>query len=161
MNIDDRLRVLGIHLPAPMAPPPGVDVRLELVRVDGDRAYVSGHAAADGPERLMRGKVGGELTLGQGREAAHLAALAMLASLRHALGSLDRVSGWLKVLGFVNCAPGFSQTPLVVNGFSETIVEVWGDPGRHARSAIGVAELPFDVPVEVEAIVALDRARPA
>jgi len=156
--IEERLDALGIVLPAPIAPPPGVEVRLEFVRVSGGYAYVSGHAAADGSERLMRGKVGGELTAEQGREAARLAALSMIASLKRELGSLDRVQSWLKVLGFVNCAAGFSATPLVLNGFSDTIVEIWGDRGRHARSAVGVAELPFDVPVEVEAVVELNDA---
>jgi enamine deaminase RidA (YjgF/YER057c/UK114 family) len=153
--IEQRLDALGIALPAPIAPPPGVEVRLEFVRVAGGCAYVSGHAAADGSERLMRGKVGGDLTAAQGREAARLAALSMIASLKRELSSLDRVHGWLKVLGFVNCAAGFSATPLVLNGFSDTIVEIWGDRGRHARSAVGVAELPFGVPVEVEAVLEL------
>jgi enamine deaminase RidA (YjgF/YER057c/UK114 family) len=154
-SIDQRLGELGIVLPAPIGPPPGVEVRLEFVRISRGYAYVSGHAAADGSTRLMTGKVGGDLDLGQGREAARLAALSMVASLRRAFGDLDRVQRWVKVLGFVNCAPGFSSTPLVLNGFSDTIVEIWGDNGRHARSAVGVAELPFDVPVEVEAIVEL------
>src|SRR5918996_893422 len=76
-------------------------------------------------------------------------------SLEDELGDLDRVTGWVKALGLVNCAPGFNKTPAVVNGFSELVLEVWGDAGRHARSAIGVAELPFDWPVEVEAVVEL------
>jgi enamine deaminase RidA (YjgF/YER057c/UK114 family) len=79
----------------------------------------------------------------------------MFASLKQELGDLDRVQGWIKALGLVNCAPGFNATPAVINGFSDLIVELWGDAGRHARSAIGAAELPFDMPVEIEAIVAL------
>ena len=101
----------------------------------------------------MRGKVGDELTVEQGYEAARLTALAILASLKRELGELDRVTGWVKALGLVNCAPGFSKTPAVINGFSELILELWGEAGHHARSAIGAAELPFDVPVEVEAVV--------
>ena len=77
----------------------------------------------------------------------------MVASLERELGDLDRVTRWVKLLGLVNCAPGFSATPGVVNGFSDLVLELWGDDGRHARSAIGVAELPFDIPVEVEAIL--------
>jgi len=77
----------------------------------------------------------------------------VVASLERELGDLDRVTRWVKLLGLVNCAPGFSATPGVVNGFSDLVLELWGDDGRHARSAIGVAELPFDIPVEVEAIL--------
>jgi enamine deaminase RidA (YjgF/YER057c/UK114 family) len=80
----------------------------------------------------------------------------VLASLTQELGDLDRVTGWVKLLGLVNCAPGFSGTPGVINGFSDLVLELWGDAGRHARSALGVAELPFDIPVEVEAIVEVD-----
>jgi enamine deaminase RidA (YjgF/YER057c/UK114 family) len=97
--------------------------------------------------------VGAEVTVEEGYEAARLTGLAILASLKRELGELDRVARWVKALGLVNCAPGFSRTPAVVNGFSDLVLEVWGEAGRHARSAIGAAELPFDVPVEVEAIV--------
>lgn len=134
-------------------------LKFDLVRVVGDVAYVSGHGPTDGPRVLIQGKVGdhraGWLSQEVGWEAARLTALAMLASLKAEFGDLDRVSGWLKVLGFVNTAPGFNGTPAVINGFSNLILEVWGDNGHHARSAIGVAELPFDMPVEVEAVIAL------
>jgi enamine deaminase RidA (YjgF/YER057c/UK114 family) len=151
--VSDKLSGLGLELPAVFAAPPGVEFRFELVRVSGGTAYVSGHGPLDGSEVLMKGKVGADLTAEQGYEAARMTALSVLASLQDALGDLDRVSRWVKLLGLVNCAPGFSSTPGVVNGFSDLILELWGDPGRHARSAIGVAELPFDIPVEVEAIV--------
>jgi enamine deaminase RidA (YjgF/YER057c/UK114 family) len=121
--------------------------------VSGGVGYVSGHLPVDGAEVLARGKVGDDLSVEQGYEAARLTALAILASLKQELGELDRVRGWVKALGLVNCAPGFSKTPAVINGFSELILELWGEAGRHARSAIGAAELPFDVPVEVEAVV--------
>jgi enamine deaminase RidA (YjgF/YER057c/UK114 family) len=101
----------------------------------------------------MAGKVGADVTPERAYEAARLTALSVLASLKQQLRDLDRVTAWVKVLGLVNCAPGFSGIPGVVNGFSDVILELWGDSGRHARSAIGVAELPFDMPVEVEAIV--------
>jgi enamine deaminase RidA (YjgF/YER057c/UK114 family) len=157
--IDERLAQLGLELPAVFAAPPGMTVQFDLVRVAGDVAYVSGHGPTDGPQVLIQGKVGdhraGWLSQEVGWEAARLTALAMLASLKATLGDLDRVSGWLKVLGFVNTAPGFTGTPAVINGFSSLILELWGDGGHHARSAIGVAELPFDMPVEVEAVVAL------
>lgn len=151
--IDARLSELGIELPAPFAPPPGVEFGFELVAISGGHAYVSGHGPTDGAELLMRGKVGAEVSPEQAATAARLTGLAILTSLREALGDLDRVTRWVKALGLVNCAPGFDATPGVMNGFSDLITEIWGEAGRHARSAIGAAELPFGMPVEVEAIV--------
>ena len=152
-SIEERLAGLGLELPAVFSAPPGLEIKFDLVHVVGGLAYVSGHGPMDGSQPLMRGKVGGELTLEQGYEAARLTALSMLASLKAELGDLDRVTAWGKVLGLVNCAPEFTQTPAVINGFSDLILELWGDRGRHARSAIGAAELPFAIPVEVEAVV--------
>jgi enamine deaminase RidA (YjgF/YER057c/UK114 family) len=108
----------------------------------------------------MAGKVGDPragdwLTVEEGYEAARLTALSVLASLKAELDDLDRIAGWLKLLGFVNAAPGFTGTPAVINGFSDLILDLWGERGHHARSAIGVAELPFSFPVEVEAVVKL------
>jgi enamine deaminase RidA (YjgF/YER057c/UK114 family) len=152
-RIEERLQELGLELPRVFAAPPGIEFRFDLVRTSGGLAYVSGHGPLDGSDVLVRGRVGAELSVDQGYEASRLTALSVLASLRRELGDLDRVSRWVKVLGLVNCARGFSRTPTVINGFSDLILELWGDDGRHARSAIGVAELPFDIPVEVEAIV--------
>jgi enamine deaminase RidA (YjgF/YER057c/UK114 family) len=152
-RIDDRLAELGLELPKPFAAPPGVEFKFDLVQVNGNLAYVSGHLPTDGAEVLVTGKVGADVTVEEGYEAARLVGLAICAGLKQELGDLDRVSRWVKVLGLVNCAPGFSKTPAVINGFSELIMELWGEAGRHARSAIGASELPFDVPVEVEAIV--------
>jgi enamine deaminase RidA (YjgF/YER057c/UK114 family) len=153
--IEDKLRELGLELPAPPAAPPGVELPFELVRVHGDLAYASGHGPLDGDQVLLTGRVGGEVTVEQGYDAARATCLSMLASLKRELGDLDRVTAWIKLLGFVNCAEGFNATPAVINGFSDLILELWGDAGRHARSAIGSGELPFGMPVEVEAIVAL------
>jgi enamine deaminase RidA (YjgF/YER057c/UK114 family) len=155
-EISDRLANLGLSLPAVFSAPAGVEFRFDLVLVSRGHAYVSGHGPLDGSEVLMRGKVGGDVTPEQGYEAARLTALSVFASLARELGDLDRVIRWVKVLGLVNCAPGFSATPGVVNGFSDLVIELWGDAGRHARSAIGVAELPFDIPVEVEAILEVE-----
>ena len=152
-RIEDRLAEQGIELPRLFAPPPGVEFKFELVRVSGGHAYVSGHGPIDGEEVLVAGKVGDAVTLERGYEAARLTGLSILASLRQELGDLDRVTAWVKALGLVNCAPGFNLTPAVINGFSDLIVDLWGEAGRHARSAIGAAELPFDMSVEVEAIV--------
>jgi len=154
-TIRDRLNELGLELPAPPAAPPGVTLPFELVRVHGDVAYVSGHGPFDGDQLLVTGRVGADVSVEQGYAAARATGLSMLASLEQELGDLDRVTAWIKALGFVNCAERFNATPAVMNGFSELILEVWGDAGRHARSAIGSGELPFGMPVEVEAIVAL------
>ena len=155
-RIDDRLAELGLELPEVFAPPPGVEFRFDLVHVSGPHAYISGHLPMNGPDVLMTGRVGGELTVEQGQEAARLTLLSILASLRSELGDLDRVGSWVKALGLVQCAPGFDKPPAVINGFTDLVLEIWGDPaGRHARSAIGAAQLPFDVPVEVEAVVEL------
>jgi enamine deaminase RidA (YjgF/YER057c/UK114 family) len=154
-TIERRLTDLGLRLPAVPAAPPGVELNFEFVRVAGDLAYVSGHGPIDGSAPTITGKVGAGVSVEQAYDAARATALSMLASLKETLGDLDRVQGWIKALGLVNCAPGFNATPLVINGFSDLVVELWGDAGRHARSAIGVAELPFDIPVEIEAIVQL------
>jgi enamine deaminase RidA (YjgF/YER057c/UK114 family) len=152
-KIDDRLEELGLTLPKPFAPPPGVEFKFDLVRVHDGLAYVSGHLPMDGERVLVQGKVDADVTVEEAYEAARLTGLSILASLHQELDDLDRVRGWVKALGLVNCSPGFSKTPAVVNGFSELILELWGDAGHHSRSAIGAAELPFEVPVEVEAIV--------
>ncbi len=154
-SIEDRLAAEGLALPAALVAPPGLRLPFESVRIHGDLAYVSGHGPFDGDRQLFRGHVGGGLTVEQGYEAARATGLSMLASLERELGDLDRVQAWVKVLGFVKCAEGFDATPAVINGFSDLILRLWGDAGRHARSAIGAAELPFGMPVEVEAIVAL------
>jgi enamine deaminase RidA (YjgF/YER057c/UK114 family) len=153
-TIEERLAELGLELPAPLVAPPGVELPFELVRVSGGHAYISGHVAMDGSEVLFQGKVGADVTLEQAQQAARATGLSMLAALKQELGELDRVVRWVKALGLVNCAPGFNQTPAVINGFTDLIIDLWGpEAGAHARSAIGVAELPFDVPVEIEAIV--------
>ena len=152
-RIDDRLAELELELPQAPAAPPGTVLPFKWVRLSGQHAYVSGHGPFDGGEVLVRGKVGTDVSPARAHEAARLTALSAFASLKRELGDLDRVTGWVKALGLVNCAPGFSGMPGVINGFSDLVIEVWGEPGRHARSAIGAAELPFEMSVEVEAIV--------
>lgn len=151
-RIEDRLAELGLVLPAPFSAPAGLEVKFDLVRVVGDVAYISGHGPIDGSTPLVQGKVGAQVSPEQAYDAARATGLSILASLQAELGDLDRVQSWVKALGLVNCAPGFNRLPGVINGFSDLILELWGDAGRHARSAIGVAELPFDIPVEIEAI---------
>ena len=147
MSAEARLQELGIELPPPFAPV-GSYV---AARVAGDTLYVSGQGPA-GPDGIVTGKVGRDLTLEQGVAAARLTGLNVLAVMRAELGSLDRVTAVVKLLGMVNCAPGFNDTPAVINGCSDLLVEVFGEAGRHARSAVGMAELPFDIAVEVELI---------
>jgi enamine deaminase RidA (YjgF/YER057c/UK114 family) len=159
MTVTEKLQSLGLALPPPLRTPAAVVLPFAFVRTSGRRALVSGHVPLgdDGALAEPRGKVGAELSLEQGAAAARRVALAMLGSLQRELGDLERVTSWLRVFGMVNAAPGFTQLPAVVNGFSELILELYGRPrGVHARSAIGVAELPFGVPVEVEAEVEID-----
>jgi enamine deaminase RidA (YjgF/YER057c/UK114 family) len=132
-----------------------VTFAFDFVRIHGDLAYVSGHGPFDGEELLVTGAVGAEVSVEEAYDAARATGLSMIASLKRELGELDRVTGWIKALGFVKCAADFNVTPAVINGFSELIVDVWGDAGRHSRSAIGAGELPFGMPVEVEALVSL------
>jgi enamine deaminase RidA (YjgF/YER057c/UK114 family) len=147
VSAEDRLKELGIELPPPFAPA-GSYV---AARVSRGMLYVSGQGPA-GPDGTVTGKVGADLTLEQGIDAARLVGLNLLAVIRAELGSLDRVTAIAKLLGMVNCAPGFNETPAVINGCSDLLVEVFGDAGRHARSAVGMAELPFDIAVEVELV---------
>ena len=156
MQIEARLEELGLTLPQQLEAPPGLHLPFSWVRVRGDRAYVSGHAAMnpDGSLAGPFGQVGAEISVEEGYEAARLTALATLGSLKRALGDLDRVTAWLRVFGMVNSAPGFAQQPTVINGFSDLILEVYGpEAGDHARSAVGVAGLPLGLAVEIEAEV--------
>ncbi len=155
-SVAERLRALGLALPAPTRAPPGAALPFAWVRVVGERALVSGHGPTrpDGTLAPPFGKVGAEVTLEQAYDAARLTALAVLASLERELGDLDRVDRWVRVFGMVNSAPTFDRQPAVINGFSNLILAVFGaERGQHARSAVGMAALPFGIPVEIEAEV--------
>jgi enamine deaminase RidA (YjgF/YER057c/UK114 family) len=155
-TIEQRLKSLDITLPEPLKAPPGVELPFSFVRVHGNRAYISGHGPLnmDGTIVTPGGKVGKDLTIDEAYQSARLVALAVLSSLKRELGELDRVTAWLRVFGMVNSAPGFNQQPQVINGFSDLVLELYGqERGQHARSAVGMAELPFDFPVEIEAEV--------
>jgi enamine deaminase RidA (YjgF/YER057c/UK114 family) len=159
MRIEAKLDELGLVLPETLKMPPGVSLPFPWVHVHGDRAFISGHGPqlADGSLAGPLGKVGAEVTEEQAYQLARLTALAILASLKRELGDLDRVTAWLRVFGMVNSAPGFNRTPAVINGFSELIIELYGpEAGSHARSAVGMAELPVGIPVEIEAEVEID-----
>lgn len=157
-SIDQRLQALGLTLPEPLQLPSGAVLPFPWVRVIGNRAFISGHGPTneDGSLAHPLGKVGREVTPEQAHTAARLTGLAILASLRRELGTLDRVAAWVRAFGMVNSAPGFHRQPSVINGFTELILDVFGpDRGAHARSAVGMAELPFNIPVEIEAEVLL------
>lgn len=144
-----RLKSLGLELPAP-AKPVAVYV---TAAITGNLLYTAGHIPLTADGKPLAGRVGEDFTLEQGRDAARQVALSILSTVQNKLGSLDRVSRLVKVLGMVNCTPDFSQQPQVINGFSELMIQVFGeDAGKAARSAVGVAALPAGVPVEIEAV---------
>ena len=148
-SAEARLRELQIKLPPPPQP---VAVYVPAVR-SGNMLYASGHGPRRADGTSVRGKVGKDLTLEQGYDAARIVGLNVLSSVRHTLGSLDDVVRLVKVLGMVNCTPDFSQQPQVINGFSELMVQVFGEQmGKGARSAVGMAALPGNIAVEIEAI---------
>jgi len=158
MYIEGKLEDLGLVLPEPMRVPQGLRLPFAWVRVRGNRAYISGHIALnpDGSVAQPLGKVGAEVSAEEGYQSARLVALAHLASLKRALGDLDRVSAWLRVFAMVNVAPGFDQTPLVTNVYSDLILELYGHGvGMHARSSIGMM-IPLDARVNCEAEVEID-----
>jgi enamine deaminase RidA (YjgF/YER057c/UK114 family) len=156
--VENKIRSLGLLLPPRPQPPPGVLLPFQFVRIVGRRALISGHGPQnpDGSFAVPLGKLGRELNVEQGYAAARLTGLSILGSLHRALGDLDRIVAWSRVFGMVNSAPGFNQQPSVINGFSDLILELFGPTvGAHCRSAVGLAELPFDIPVEIEGEVEL------
>lgn len=157
-DTEARLAALGLVLPEPLRLPSGATLPFPWVRVAGDRALVSGHGPTNADGTLARplGKVGAGVSPEQAHASARLVALAILGSLKRELGDLDRIACWTRVFGMVNSAPGFDRQPAVINGFSQLILDVFGpERGAHARSAVGMAELPFGIPVEIEAEVML------
>ena len=132
MRIEEKLGAMDLTLPAPLVPPG----TFELVKVHGGLAYIAGHGPFDGTTPLVQGLVGRNLTLDQAYDAA-------------------RLTAWIRVVGYVHGEPGFAQNAKVVNGFSDLIVELWGGAGRHARSAPGQGPSPLNVPIIVDAIVAV------
>jgi enamine deaminase RidA (YjgF/YER057c/UK114 family) len=151
-RIESRLHELGLTLPAPLVVPGN----FRLVKVHDGLAYIAGHGPFDGSTLLVEGLVGRDLDVDEAYRAARLTCLSILASLKDELGDLDRVTEWIRAVGYVHCEPGFGQNAAVVNGFSDLIVELWGDAGRHARSAPGQGPSPFNVPIIVDAIAAVD-----
>lgn len=157
-EIEARLADMGLTLPPPFTVPAGLRLPFDMVQVDGTRVLFSGHGpqGADGLMAPPFGKVGTDLTIAEGYQSARLVALSVLASLKRNLGDLDRIRRWHRVFGMVNSAPGFIQQPDVINGFSDLILALYGaGRGAHTRSAVGMAELPFNIPVEIEGELSL------
>ncbi len=159
MTIEGKLADMGLSLPPPIKLPPGLVLPFSFVRVRAGIAYISGHGPqnVDGSVAGPFGKLGVDVTVEQGYGAAKAVALSMLGSLKRELGDLERVSAWLRLHGMVNCGPDFTQQPAIINGCSDLILALYGaDRGAHARSAVGMASLPFNICVEIEAAVAID-----
>jgi enamine deaminase RidA (YjgF/YER057c/UK114 family) len=149
--VEDKLREMGLILPPPATP----TFQYVPVTIHAGVAYVSGQLPKEGDEVRITGKVGGGVDLETAQRAARICILQGLSCLKAAIGNLDAVERVLKVTGFVASAPGFVQQPKVIDAASSLLVEVFGDRGRHARSAVGVAELPRNAPVEIEMVVAI------
>lgn len=157
-RVEQRLKELGLELPSEVKLPPDISIPYQWVRVRGHRAYVSGHGALapDGSPLGPFGKVPSQVSLEDAKASARSAVLAMLASLKRTIGDLDKIAAWLMVFGNINADPGYAQTTLVANPASELLLELFGpDAGAHARTAIGMAALPLDLPVILAAEVEL------
>ena len=149
MGAEARLRKLKLELPVPPRPM----ANYVTAARSGNLLFLSGHGPVTDGRVVYQGRVGRDLTIEQGQEAARLTGLNLLATARDTLGSLDRVRRIVKVLGMVQCADDFTEHPKVINGFSDLMVEVFGEAGRHARSAVGMGSLPFGIAVEIEMIL--------
>ena len=153
MQVEDKLRALGLVLPEAPKVPPGFKFSFAWTRIRGNRIYLAGHGplASDGTFVGPTGKVPSEVSLEEAQEAARDTGLSMLASLKRELGDLDRVTAWLMVYGMVNADPGYPQT---INGFSDLILDLYGpEVGHHARIAVGMATLPLNNAVTIAAEV--------
>ena len=149
---EDRLREKGLELPPPPSP---LAQYVPAVRT-GNLVFLSGHGTNKGGELIFRGKVGQDIDVETAYQAAQLVCLNMLSSLKSEIGDLDRVKRIVKLLGMVNCTPDFGQQPEVINGASDLLVHVFGERGRHARSAVGMGSLPRGISVEIEMVVEVE-----
>ena len=155
---EDRLAALSLQLPPPVVVPDGLHLPFSFINVRGDRALISGHPAHDDAGKISGpfGQLGTDMTTDEGYASARMICLSMLANLKAEIGALSRVAGWMRVFGMVNSAPGYSEQHLVINGFSDLILDVFGpDVGRHARSAMGAVGMPLNFAIEIEAEVLL------
>ncbi len=149
MSAEEKLIELGIELPQPSTP---VGSYVPAVRT-GNLLFLSGAGPIDNDGNVTRGKLGADMSVEEGQAAARLVGIQLLGTIRRELGNLDRVARIVKVFGMVNAAPDFGQPPQVINGASDLFIEIFGENGRHARSAVGMATLPVGIAVEIEMIV--------
>ena len=154
--VEARLVALGLEIPPAQEIPAGTRLTYRRLVRQGPIVYIAGHGPTIGAGWGFTGKIGRELTIEEGVKAAELTALNVLGTIRRELGSLDGVVTWLKVNGYVNAVPGFNEQARVVNGFSDLLLELYGPERLAARTSIGVPDLPFDMPVEVDAILLWD-----
>ena len=152
MKIEEKLAQMGLSLPTPAAPAGNY---IGAVQV-GNLLFVSGHGPRRQGEAYITGKVGRDLTTEQAYEAAKIVMLNCLASVKREIGDLDRVKRIVKLLGMVNCTEDFTEQPKVINGASDLLVALYGEAGRHARSAVGMQQLPMSIPVEIEMVIEVD-----
>jgi len=150
-DYEERINELGIVLPEPSKP---VANYVKAV-VTGNLVFLAGHGPSTAEGKLVTGRVGNDMTQQEGYDAARLAGISMLATLKNTIGDLNRVNRIVKVLGMVNCVEGYENQPEVINGFSDLMVEVFGENGKHARAAVGMNSLPRNIAVEIEMIVEL------
>ena len=151
MGVEEKLKELGLELPPPATPMANY---VPAVR-SGNLVFLSGHGPVE-KDRIIRGKLARDLTVEEGYQAARIVAIGLLGTLKGVVGDLDKVRRIVKLLGMVNCVPDFLDHPQVVNGASDLLVEVFGDRGRHARSAVGMPALPVDIAVEIEMIAEVE-----
>jgi enamine deaminase RidA (YjgF/YER057c/UK114 family) len=151
MGVEEKLKELGVELPSAATPMANY---VPAVR-SGSLVFLSGHGPVE-KDRIIRGKVGRDLTVEEGYEAARVTAIGLIGTLKSTVGDLEKVRRIVKLLGMVNCGPDFTEQPQVVNGASDLMVEVFGEKGRHARSAVGMNALPVDIAVEIEMIAEVE-----
>ena len=152
MKIENRLEEIGIELPPPVKPVANYVTTVQT----GNLVFTSGHGPVSMSGELEKGQLGTDMTIEEGYQSARLVGLGLISTLKDTLGDLDRIKRVIKVVGFVNSTPDFLDHPKVVNGVSDLFVEVFGDKGKHARSAVGMVQLPGGIPVEVEVIVEIE-----
>ena len=152
MKIENRLEEIGIELPPPVKPVANYVTTVQT----GNLVFTSGHGPVNMSGELEKGQLGTDMTIEEGYQSARLVGLGLISTLKDTLGDLDRIKRVIKVVGFVNSTPDFLDHPKIVNGVSDLFVEVFGDKGKHARSAVGMVQLPGGIPVEVEVIVEIE-----
>ena len=152
MKIEKRLEELGIELPPPATPVANYVTTVQT----GNLVFTSGHGPGTGEGKIYKSQLGTDASVDDGYASARQVALGLISTLKHALGDLDRIKRVVKVVGFINSSADFTDQPAVLNGASDLFVEVFGDKGKHARSAVGMVQLPGGIPVEIEMIVEIE-----